>query len=126
MVVHSAARLACATSVGLPIAAYTPRVVRKSTSPTAAARNPDGRFLRSIAEENFRDLMRPGAWTANAPWLPDGLDRSAIGQDDDEERSARMPRHVHVGKDSVDSLDKSRTQVHLPPGKRDSIVHRRR
>jgi hypothetical protein len=31
---------------------------------------------------------------------------------DDEERIARMLRLVHIGKDRIDSLSKSRTQVH--------------
>jgi hypothetical protein len=31
---------------------------------------------------------------------------------DDEERSARMPRHLHIGKDRIDSPDDGRTQVH--------------
>jgi hypothetical protein len=31
---------------------------------------------------------------------------------DDEERSARLLRFVHIGKDRIDSLDESRTQVH--------------
>jgi hypothetical protein len=31
---------------------------------------------------------------------------------DDEERGARMLRHVHIGKDDIDSLNNSRTQVH--------------
>ena len=31
---------------------------------------------------------------------------------DDEERSARMLRLVHIGKNGIDSLYKSRTQAH--------------
>jgi len=31
---------------------------------------------------------------------------------DDEERSAWMPRLVHIGKDRIDLLNKSRTQSH--------------
>src|SRR5262245_710120 len=55
-------------------------------SAMAAPRNPKRVILRSIAKEDFRDLMRPDARAGNArmtTWFRRGCDGSAIGQDTD-------------------------------------------